>query len=179
MEDKNKISEELKTKEMKIDSNTIGLDLTGENATEFVLEDNPIVHVSVLEEQLKEANNKYMLLYADLENYKKRVTKEKEEIKSNTKVSMLSAILDMDNDIALAIKNIKDETARDGVSLIAGKLENFLKLQGIEPIQTETYDEDLHEVVTVIGEGKNVIDVISKGYTLSGKPFRYPKIVIG
>ena len=135
--------------------------------------------LDTLVKQLEEANNKYMLLYADFENYKKRVTKEKDELRSNTKVSMLTAILDMDNDIALAVNNIKDETAKAGVQIIAGKLENFLKGQSIETIQTETYDEDLHEVVTVLGEGKNVIDVISKGYTLSGKPFRYPKIVLG
>ena len=132
-----------------------------------------------LEDKLREAEEKYMLLYADFENYKKRAIKEKEEIRNNTKVSMMTAILDMDNDIALAVKNIKDESAKEGVQLIAGKLDTFLKNQGIETVQTETYDEDLHEVVTVIGEGKNVIDVISKGYTLSGKPFRYPKIVLG
>lgn len=180
MEDKNKISEELKTKEMKIDSNTIGLDLTGENATEFVLEDNPRAHVSVLEEQLKEANDKYMLLYADFENYKKRVQKEKEELKNSTKVNMITSILDMDSEVELALKNIKDDSAREGVSLIAGKVQKFLKSQGIEAIQTETYDEDLHEVISVleIGESK-VIDVVSKGYSLNGKPFRYPKIVLG
>ena len=65
MEDKNKISEEQKEKAQKI-----GLDLT-ENTPEFVLEDNPIAHVSVLEEQLKEANNKYLLLYADFEKKRK------------------------------------------------------------------------------------------------------------
>lgn len=135
--------------------------------------------LETLEKKLEEANSKYMLLYADFENYKKRVVKEKEELKNNTKVNMLTAVLDMDNDVALAVKNIKDETAKEGVQLIAGKLETFLKSQGIETIQTDTYDEDLHEVVTVIGEEKKVIDVISKGYTLSGKPFRYPKIVLG
>lgn len=157
----------------------IGLDLT-ENTTEFVLEDNPTAHVSVLEEQLKEAENKYLLLYADFENYKRRVQKEKEELKNNTKVSMITSILDMDNDIELAIKNIKDDSARDGVKLIASKVQNFLKTQGIEPIQTETYDEDLHEVISVleIGETK-IIDVVSKGYTLNEKPFRFPKIVLG
>jgi molecular chaperone GrpE len=157
----------------------IGLDLT-ENTTEFVLEDNPTAHVSVLEEQLKEAENKYLLLYADFENYKRRVQKEKEELKNNTKVSMITSILDMDNDIELAIKNIKDDSARDGVTLIASKIQSFLKTQGIEPIQTETYDEDLHEVISVleIGETK-IIDVVSKGYTLNEKPFRFPKIVLG
>jgi len=159
---------------------TVGLDLTGENTTEFVLEDNPRAHVSVLEEQLKEEKNKYLLLYADFENYKRRVQKEKEELKNNTKVSMITSVLDMDNDIELAIKNIKDDSAKDGVKLIASKIQNFLKTQGIEPVQTESYDEDLHEVISVleIGETK-IIDVVSKGYTLNGKPFRFPKIVLG
>ena len=144
--------------------------------TAVLEQENAIIE---LETKLKEAEEKYMLLYADFENYKKRATKEKEELRNNTKVSVLTAVLDIDNDIALAIKNIKDESAREGVQLIAGKLETFLKNQGIETVQTETYDEDLHEVVTVLGEGKNVIDVISKGYTLAGKPFRYPKVVLG
>ena len=172
--------EDLKAEEMKIEENSIGLDLTGDNAVEFVLEDNPRAHVSVLEEQLKEEKNKYLLLYADFENYKRRVHKEKEELKNNTKVSMITSILDMDNDIELAIKNIKDDSARDGVKLIASKVQNFLKTQGIEPIQTETYDEDLHEVISVleIGEVK-IVDVVSKGYTLNEKPFRFPKIVLG
>jgi len=168
-----------KVQDLKENAQNVGLDLT-ENATEFVLEDNPTAHVSVLEEQLKEAENKYLLLYADFENYKRRVQKEKEELKNNTKVSMITSILDMDNDIELAIKNIKDDSARDGVKLIASKIQNFLKTQGIEPIQTETYDEDLHEVISVleIGETK-IIDVVSKGYTLNEKPFRFPKIVLG
>lgn len=144
--------------------------------TAVLEQENAIIE---LETKLKEAEEKYMLLYADFENYKKRMAKDKEELRNNTKVSMLSAVLDIDNDIALAIKNIKDEAAKEGVQLIAGKLDTFLKNQGIETVQTETYDEDMHEVVTVLGEGKNVIDVISKGYTLAGKPFRYPKVVLG
>jgi molecular chaperone GrpE (heat shock protein) len=55
-----------------------------------------------------------------------------------------------------------------------------LKSQGVEVIQTETYDDEIHEVISVmeIGESK-IIDVISKGYSLNGKPFRYPKIILG
>ena len=161
-----------------IESMEIGLDLTGK--TEFVLEDNPRAHVSVLEEQLKDANDKYMLLYADFENYKRRTLKEKEELKSSTKISMITSILDMDSEIELAIKNIKDEVAKEGVSLIAGKVQKFLKSHGIETIQTEEYDEDLHEVISVleIGESK-ILDVASKGYMLNGKPFRFPKIILG
>jgi len=133
-----------------------------------------------LTSQLAESEKKYLLLYADFENYKKRVQKDKDELKNNTKVSMITSILDMDNDIAIAIKNIKDEVTREGVELIAQKLERFLKSQGIESIQTETYDDELHEVISVVPTGKNeIIDVVSKGYMLNGKPFRHPKIVIG
>jgi molecular chaperone GrpE len=144
---------------------------------ETTVEETPEVN---LEEQLKEANNKYMLLYADFENYKKRVQKDKDELRNNTKVSMITSILDMDNDISLAIKNIKDQSAKEGVQLIANKIETFLKNQGIEIIQTETYDEDLHEVISILPIGeKKVVDVVSKGYTIDGKPFRYPKIILG
>ena len=146
----------------------------------FVLEDNPRMHVSVLEEQLKEEQEKYMLLYADFENYKRRAAREKEEIRNSVKASMLSSILDMDSDIAIALKNIKDDSAREGVELIAGKVEKFLKSQGIEPIQTEEYYSDLHEVVSVLPVGESrIVDVISKGYSIDGKPFRYPKIILG
>jgi molecular chaperone GrpE len=148
------------------------------------MEENQIENEQIQEkdlvEKLAEAEDKYVRLYAEFENYKRRVQKEKEEIKFNTKVNMVSPILDMDNDVAIAIKNIKDESAKQGVQLIAQKLENFLKSQGIETIQTETYDDELHEVISVVPTGKTeVIDVVSKGYMLNGKPFRHPKIVIG
>jgi molecular chaperone GrpE len=143
------------------------------------MEENQIENEQTLIEKLAEAEDKYVRLYAEFENYKRRVHKEKEEIKFNTKVNMVTPILDMDNDVAIAIKNIKDESAREGVQLIAQKLENFLKSQGIETIQTETYDDELHEVISVVPTGKpGVVDVVSKGYSLNGKPFRHPKIVI-
>ncbi len=132
-----------------------------------------------LEEKLAQAEDKYVRLYAEFDNYKKRVFKDKEEIRFNTKVSMVTPILDLDNDISIAIKNIKDESAKEGVQLIANKLENFLKSQGIESIQTETYDEDLHEVISVLETGESkILDVVTKGYMLNGKAFRHPKIVL-
>ncbi len=123
-----------------------------------------------------ELNDKYLRLLAEFDNYKKRVNKEKEEIRINTKTNVLTSILDIDSDLALAKKNIQDE----GINLILSKIDSYLKTQGVETIQTETYDADLHEVISVleIGEEK-IIDVISKGYSINGKPFRYPKIILG
>ena len=165
-------------KETKIVDEVV-LDTTTENV-DINVEDNSQLEIESLKKDLETSNNKYMLLYADFENYKKRVQRDKEELKNNTKVSMITSILDMDNDISLAIKNIKDQSAKEGVQLIANKVETFLKNQGIEVIQTETYDEDLHEVISILPIGeKKVIDVVSKGYTIDGKPFRYPKIILG
>ena len=136
--------------------------------------------ISKLKSEVSESNDKYVRLYAEFDNFRKRVQKEKDEIRDNTKVSMLSSILDMDNDLHFALKNIKDEEARKGVDLIVSKMEKFLKSHGIESIQTEKYDSDIHEVISIINpNGTNIIDVISKGYSLNGKPFRHPKVILG
>lgn len=133
-------------------------------------------NLEVLNDKLIESENKYIRLYADFENYKKRSQKEKEDLITNTKIKLLQSILDMDNDLNFALKSNGDN---DGINLIISKLDNFLKSQGIETIQTETYDEELHEVISVIpGDSEKIIDVVSKGYTLNGKPFRYPKIIL-
>jgi molecular chaperone GrpE len=118
----------------------------------------------------------YLRLYADFDNYKKRVTKEREDVTIQTKINTISSILDLDSDLSLAKKNIPES---EGLNLIFQKLGNFLKSQGIEEIQTESYDPDLHEVISVIETGENkIIDVISKGYKIGQKPFRYPKIIL-
>ena len=122
---------------------------------------------------------KYLRTLADLETFKRRSTKEKEEIKNSTKVSMISSILDLDNDLTIAVKQIKDKESKAGVELILSKLDTFLKSQGIEVIQTETYDSDVHEVISVLETGEQkIIDTVSKGYMLGGKPFRFPKIIL-
>jgi len=122
-------------------------------------------------------NERYLLLAADFENYKKRIRKEKEELIVNTKTKLLSSILDLDSDISIALKQEKEN---EGLKLMQSKIETFLNSQGVKSIQTEVYDADLHEVVSIleIGEEK-VIDVISKGYSLNDQPFRYPKIILG
>jgi molecular chaperone GrpE len=151
-----------------------------ENNNQVTEETNELTPLEELSEKLAQSEDKYVRLYAEFDNYKRRTMKDKEELVVNTKVKMLSSILDMDNDLSIAIKSVKSEEAKEGLGLITQKLDNFLKSQGVEIIQTETYDDELHEVISVmeIGESK-VIDVISKGYSLNGKPFRYPKIILG
>lgn len=122
----------------------------------------------------------YIRLAAEFDNYKKRTQKEKKELVDNTKSKTISSVLDIDNDISIAIRSIKNKEAKEGLQLILKKLENFLKSQGIESIQTENYDPDVHEVISVIeSDEEKIIDVISKGYKINDKVFRHPKIVLG
>lgn len=138
------------------------------------------VDINTLKKDLEIANEKYLYKCAEFENYKKRVHKQKEDLVLETKTKMLSSILDMDSDISIAIRSIKNKDAKKGVSLIVSKLETFLKTQGIESIQTDTYDADVHEVISILNVGESkIIDVASKGYSIDGKIFRYPKIILG
>jgi molecular chaperone GrpE len=122
------------------------------------------------------SKDSYMRLYAEFENYKKRAQKEKDELVLNTKAKMLNSILDLDNDLHIAKKSIGES---EGINIILNKLHNFLKNQGVEEIQTDKYDSDLHEVVSMLETGEEkIIDVVSKGYTINGKPFRYPKVIL-
>lgn len=126
---------------------------------------------------VSEWSDKYLRLYADFENYKKRSTKEKEDIRKQTKVSTLSSILDIDNDLSIAFSKVEKS---EGIELILSKLDRFLKSQNIEVIPTDKYDPDVHEVISVVNEGsEKIISVVSKGYKLNGEIIRYPKVILG
>lgn len=120
----------------------------------------------------------YLRSCADMENLKKRVSKEKEEIASKTKIQMINSILDMDNDMNIALKSFSD--VPEGIKLIMNKLKSFLESQGIKEIEVDKYDPENHEVISVIenGDGEKVHDVVSKGYKLGNKIIRYPKIIL-
>jgi molecular chaperone GrpE len=140
-------------------------------------EDSEIVLNDLLDEFAeKKGHDSYVRLYAEFENFKKRVQKEKSELILNTKIKTLNSILDLDSDLSIARKSISDS---EGLNIILNKVSTFLKNEGIEEIQTETYDSDLHEVISILDTGEEkIIDVVSKGYTIDGKPFRYPKIIL-
>lgn len=146
--------------------------------------DNVEIYLNDLLEEYSNQNNqnykdKYLRLLSEFDNYKKRIFKEKKDIANETKIKTITSILDIDNDISIAMKNIKNKEALDGLKLILKKVSNFLKSHNIEPIQTKKYDADLHEVISVVnGKENKILDVISKGYKINGQPFRYPKIVL-
>lgn len=134
------------------------------------------INESVIEKDYKDL---YVRLYAEFDNYKKRTIKEKEDIRRLTKTESLASILELDNDLHIAIKSIKDKKSIKSIQILTDKFASFLKKQGIEDVQTDVYDVDIHEVISVLGDGKNIVDVVSKGYKLNGVVVKHPKVILG
>ncbi len=143
-----------------------------------------------LEDQVKEEKDKFLRLFAEFENYKRRTAKERIELFSTASEELMVSLLPILDDFDRAsaeIEKDKDNEVFKGVLLIKNKLFDSLKSKGLALIEVNKGDEfnaDDHEAVTQIPapskkmEGK-IIDVIEKGYMLGEKVIRYPKVVIG
>ena len=143
-----------------------------------------------LEDQLKEEKDKFLRLFAEFENYKRRTDKERIELFSTASeevmISLLPILDDFDRASVEIEKDLENETLK-GVLLIKNKLFDSLKSKGLSLVDVKKGDEfnaDDHEAVTQIPApskdmvGK-IIDIIEKGYKLGEKVIRYPKVVIG
>lgn len=166
-----------------------------DNAAEETVENvqeqtNEEVKAPSPEEQLAELNNKYVRLYSDFDNFRKRTIKEKADIISTANGGLMSDLLGVLDDFERAIANnekVEDaESLREGFKLIYNKFSTTLKNKGLEAMDCkgDVFDGDLHEAVTNIpapteeDKGK-IVDVIERGYNLKGKVLRYAKVVVG
>jgi molecular chaperone GrpE len=143
-----------------------------------------------LEEKYNELNDKYLRLYSDFDNYRKRTIKEKADIISSASADLMGELLTVLDDFERAIENnVKTddvEVVKEGFNLIHDKFSNILKNKGLEHIEVKghTFDPEKHEAITKIpaqteeDKGK-VMDCVEKGYNLKGKPLRFPKVVVG
>jgi molecular chaperone GrpE len=142
------------------------------------------------DEKYNELNNKYIRLYSDFDNFRKRTIKEKADIISTANGSLMADLLGTLDDFERAIANnekVEDpESLKEGFELIYTKFFHTLKNKGLEPMEAkgDVFDADKHEAITNVpveneeDKGK-VIDVIEKGYNLRGKMLRYAKVVVG
>lgn len=140
--------------------------------------------------KVAEINDKYLRLYSEFDNYRKRTIKEKAELYKTAAEDTIIAILPVVDDFERALKAVKDDAAENahkaGIELIYNKLAGILKNKGVESIDESgvDFDLDLHEAITKIPapmpELKNkVVEVVEKGYKLGGKVIRFAKVVIG
>ncbi len=144
-----------------------------------------------LEIQVKEATDKYLRLYSEFDNFRKRTQKEKVELYKTAGEGVISAILPVLDDLDRAEKANQDvddaQAIKDGIKLIQDKLNNILKTKGLEAVASpigEDFNVEFHEAITQIPapskkEKGKVLDVVEKGYELNGKVIRFSKVVIG
>lgn len=152
--------------------------------------DAPCSAEELLKQELSALNDKYLRLYSEFDNYRKRVNKERLVLIKTASEDIIVQLLPVLDDFDRAIQAMEDiegvESLKTGISLIHQKLYKILELKGLKPIDAvnSTFDTDLHEAVTKIPatdesmKGK-VVDQIEKGYTLNDKVIRFSKVVVG
>ena len=143
-----------------------------------------------IQEKYDDLNDKYLRLYSEFDNYRKRTNKEKLDTLKSASADVITDLLPVLDDFDRALKAMDDLGADDeskkGVELIFNKFKNILTQKGLEPMDSmgKEFDTDYHEAVTNIPapsddlKGK-VVDVIEKGYLLNGKIIRFAKVVVG
>ncbi|WP_456423792.1 nucleotide exchange factor GrpE [Lutibacter sp.] len=143
-----------------------------------------------LQEEVAKEKDKFLRLFAEFENYKKRTSKERIELFKTANEDLMTTLLpildDFERGIA-EIKKVKDKELLKGMELINNKLFNLLLQKGLSPVKVkkgDTFDVELHEAITQLPapsedlKGK-IIDVIEQGYKLGDKVIRYPKVIVG
>jgi molecular chaperone GrpE len=146
--------------------------------------------IKTLESSVKDEKDKFLRLFAEFENYKKRTSKERLDLYKTASQELMTALLPILDDLNRAsneFEKSKEKALVEGFSLIKNKFSDTLKTQGlilIEVKKGDDFDAEIHEAITQIPaendkmKGK-IIDVIEFGYKLGDKVIRYPKVVVG
>lgn len=143
-----------------------------------------------LKEDLAQANDKYLRLYAEFDNFKRRTTKERVELLQTAGKEVIVSLLPVLDDFERAIKATETATdvnaVKEGIALVQSKLKNILTQKGLKEMEAKgtAFDADIHEAITNIPaptddlKGK-VVDELEKGYYLGDKVVRYAKVIVG
>jgi|TARA_B100000768_G_scaffold84735_1_gene80140 molecular chaperone GrpE len=146
--------------------------------------------IETLEVSVKDEKDKFLRLFAEFENYKRRTSKERLDLYKTASQELMTALLPIKDDLNRASKEFeksKEKSLIEGMSLIKNKFSDILKSQGLILIDInkgDDFDAEIHEAITQIPaendkmKGK-IIDVVESGYKLGDKIIRYPKVVVG
>lgn len=143
-----------------------------------------------LEAKINELNDKYLRLYSEFDNFRRRTAKERLELLNTAGEEIFVNLLPVLDDFERAIESNKEakdiKAVNEGIQLIYNKFKATLEQKGLEELSSkgETFDTDLHEAITNAPapsddlKGK-VVDELEKGYKLNGKIIRFAKVIIG
>jgi molecular chaperone GrpE len=142
-----------------------------------------------LTEELEASKDKYIRLYSEFDNFRKRTAREKLELIQSANEQLIRTLLPVADDFERAENSFPDKTDKDlaGFFLIHSKFKKALELYGVKAMETtqgSDFDADLHEAISQIQaptaelKGK-IVDVVEKGYVLNDKVIRHAKVVVG
>jgi molecular chaperone GrpE len=143
-----------------------------------------------LEQKVNELNDKYLRLFAEFENYRRRALSERLELIKTASEDIIRQLLPVIDDLHRALKAMEAhedvESFKEGTELIYNKIKTILDQKGLKEMNTlgEVFNTDLHEAITTIPaasedmKGK-IVEEVQKGYTLNGKVIRYAKVIVG
>ena len=145
--------------------------------------------ISELNSQVSDEKDKFLRLFAEFENYRKRTAKERLELFKTASQELMTALLPIADDMDRALTEMKkseDAENLQGFELIYSKFNDILKAKGLTLIDVkigDKFDSENHEAITQIKSDKEddkgiVIDIVEKGYKLGEKVMRYPKVVV-
>jgi molecular chaperone GrpE len=142
-----------------------------------------------LREKINELNDKYIRLFADFDNFKRRNAKERIELIQTAGKDVIVDLLDVLDDSERAQTQLEAtedvKQIKEGVQLVFTKLKNILQAKGLKPMESinKEFDADLHEAITEMDAGDDmkgkVVAEIQKGYFLNDKIIRFAKVVVG
>jgi len=162
----------------------------GQEQAESDLKEGRMVEQAVSQIIYNELNDKYLRLYSEFDNYRKRTTRERSEFLKTANQEVILELLTILDDFERAIRSNEEvdncDTLKEGMILIYQKLSGLLAKKGLKAIEAigEDFNTDYHEAITFTAaaseemKGK-IIDQIEKGYLLNDKVIRYAKVVIG
>jgi molecular chaperone GrpE len=187
---KENINKRKATMEEKATSGNKTADMNDNDTTEFPCDQTEKDQL-ILDQKVKidELNDKYLRLYAEFDNYRKRAIKERLELIKTASAEIILSLLPVLDDYERAISAIPDDESfkavKDGVILIYNKYKAILVKKGLEEIKAigEAFDTDLHEAIAQVPAIKDdqkgkIVDVTEKGYYLNGVVLRFAKVVV-
>jgi len=153
-------------------------------------DDNAPSAIDMVREELALANDKYLRLYAEFDNFRRRTIKEREEARKMEGKDLIVSLLPVLDDFERAQKSMENATdvapVKEGVSLVQHKIKNILAQKGLKAMESigTVFDPELQEAITNIPAPTNdlkgkVIDEMEKGYFLNDKVVRFAKVIVG
>ena len=137
-------------------------------------------------DELAEMKEKYLRLYSDFENFRKRTAKEKIELIQTASAGVIVDLLSVIDDYERALANAPEGEISEGTKLIFAKISSLLQSKGLKelPAKGEVFDAEIHDCITQFPapseeEKGKVVEVTEKGYTLNEKVIRFAKVVVG